>query len=662
MLSGPPVSAQDYVNIVHEDDVGVFPTVSDSFPGIIGAYYNLPSDCWGPNYGRYLSISFEEEDDYYQDPLDLFSMGLGYEDLSSGKTSGKVYFYMPVVPGIYTLRAYRANPDPNANLNNLYNYGYTTVYDPYSDIFCADYYVQEGPATFGGMPASVNPGGSLAVSVRNISSPLSWVGIFPENAKTFEDCIYSQPSGGQSGMIYKYLPPDIEAGRYCLKVVSYILGNIYISTSPYFEVTGEGAGSLLPDDLLPTVTPTYNVNLENLLPKRITLSVQNNGASNRLAWNAGTLSDGISGYYVYRSTRPGEQTDTPETDDLIKDMTYSDTEIMPGITYYYIVKPVYSDNSIGTASNEVSVTVKGSASENAGTTVFTIGDSFMNINGVKEEIDPGYGTAPVIKDGRTFIPIRALIEEMGGTIEWTGNEKKLTISLNGTTIELWVGRNTIRVDGVSQSIDAAPYISKTGRTMLPLRFVAANLNCDITWDNITKTATISGYGIGDTPEVLNETNSPTLAPSILSGIPKAISSPSIANLQMLKDDSGVPYFRMEVVIHESILTLDQVRPSDGWVEMETWKKVDGDDWIPDGGGLEAFMQEPVPGKTGVYYITFDTIDEGGLGEVLINSKEYTFKTRFYYTYSTGEDYEYVYSQWSNELSGQSERYYESFDE
>jgi hypothetical protein len=50
----------------------------------------------------------------------------------------------------------------------------------------------------------------------------------------------------------------------------------------------------------------------------------------------------------------------------------------------------------------------------------------MTVNGVKKEIDPGRGTVPVIVKGRTLVPIRAIIEELGGTIGWDGNERKVT--------------------------------------------------------------------------------------------------------------------------------------------------------------------------------------------------------------------------------------------
>jgi hypothetical protein len=59
----------------------------------------------------------------------------------------------------------------------------------------------------------------------------------------------------------------------------------------------------------------------------------------------------------------------------------------------------------------------------------------MTVNGVKKEIDQGRGTVSVIVKGRTLVPIRAIIEEMGGSISWDEIERKVTITLKNTKIE-----------------------------------------------------------------------------------------------------------------------------------------------------------------------------------------------------------------------------------
>ncbi|HPB34327.1 MAG TPA: copper amine oxidase N-terminal domain-containing protein, partial [Caldisericia bacterium] len=52
--------------------------------------------------------------------------------------------------------------------------------------------------------------------------------------------------------------------------------------------------------------------------------------------------------------------------------------------------------------------------------ILQINNKYMTVNGVKKEIDPGRGTVPVIIKGRSLVPIRAIIEELGGTVDWDG--------------------------------------------------------------------------------------------------------------------------------------------------------------------------------------------------------------------------------------------------
>ncbi|NLU52435.1 MAG: copper amine oxidase N-terminal domain-containing protein [Clostridiaceae bacterium] len=115
----------------------------------------------------------------------------------------------------------------------------------------------------------------------------------------------------------------------------------------------------------------------------------------------------------------------------------------------------------------------------------------MLVNGKLTEIDPGLGTVPVLKDARTMLPIRAVIEAMGGTIEYKSGEQRVTINYRGKTIHMWIGKKTIQVNGVNKTIDVAPYFSDTGRTMIPIRFVVENLDCTVDWDGNTQTVTIT---------------------------------------------------------------------------------------------------------------------------------------------------------------------------
>ncbi|MBA1334024.1 MAG: hypothetical protein HPY66_1508 [Firmicutes bacterium] len=120
----------------------------------------------------------------------------------------------------------------------------------------------------------------------------------------------------------------------------------------------------------------------------------------------------------------------------------------------------------------------------------TIGDPYMTINGSRVEIDPGRGTVPLIKEGRTILPIRAVVEALGGSISWKEDERKITVAGKGTMLEMWVDSVKMLVNGASVTNDVPPIIIGA-RTYVPVRFVAENLNCDINWDGTTRTVTIS---------------------------------------------------------------------------------------------------------------------------------------------------------------------------
>ena len=58
-----------------------------------------------------------------------------------------------------------------------------------------------------------------------------------------------------------------------------------------------------------------------------------------------------------------------------------------------------------------------------------IGNPMMTVNGTQQEIDPGAGTAPIAQNGRTFLPIRAIIEALGGTVDWDQDTQTVTITM-----------------------------------------------------------------------------------------------------------------------------------------------------------------------------------------------------------------------------------------
>ncbi|MBQ7901556.1 MAG: MBL fold metallo-hydrolase, partial [Clostridia bacterium] len=133
--------------------------------------------------------------------------------------------------------------------------------------------------------------------------------------------------------------------------------------------------------------------------------------------------------------------------------------------------------SIAAAQSDFSVTLQ-------------LDNPVMNVAGVHKEIDPGRGTVPVVRDGRTLVPIRAIVEEMGGTVGWEQSTQTVSLVYNNTTINFVIGSNVAIVDRVQHMLDVAPDVIN-GRTMLPIRFVAEKFNFDVKWIDASSEIVIS---------------------------------------------------------------------------------------------------------------------------------------------------------------------------
>ncbi|WP_141553384.1 copper amine oxidase N-terminal domain-containing protein [Peptoniphilus sp. oral taxon 386] len=92
---------------------------------------------------------------------------------------------------------------------------------------------------------------------------------------------------------------------------------------------------------------------------------------------------------------------------------------------------------------------------------------------------------PVIKNDRTLVPFRALLEKMGAEVKWDAVTKKVTAVKDGKEIILEIGNKTAVVDGKKVEMDVPAQILND-RTMIPLRFVSENLGYKVKFDNSTK--------------------------------------------------------------------------------------------------------------------------------------------------------------------------------
>ncbi len=150
-----------------------------------------------------------------------------------------------------------------------------------------------------------------------------------------------------------------------------------------------------------------------------------------------------------------------------------------------VVKVYAALNKDNVASTDYIKVVKEYALESI-LTVFTVGQTEYTVNGVAKSA----ASAPYIKNGRTMLPIRALAESLGLTVQWNGATKTATFSDDTKVAGVVIGADTMYVNGVPVKLAAKAELVN-GTTFVELRSLATAFSVQIDWDAAAKTATVS---------------------------------------------------------------------------------------------------------------------------------------------------------------------------
>jgi hypothetical protein len=106
--------------------------------------------------------------------------------------------------------------------------------------------------------------------------------------------------------------------------------------------------------------------------------------------------------------------------------------------------------------------------------IFPMGVEFI----LNDSMNFKFDTPPVIKDGRTLVPIRTISEAFEASVEWNPDERKVIVRKDKKEILIWGGETGVSVNGEHGEIDV-PALILNGRAMVPLRFITENLGLTI---------------------------------------------------------------------------------------------------------------------------------------------------------------------------------------
>ncbi len=99
--------------------------------------------------------------------------------------------------------------------------------------------------------------------------------------------------------------------------------------------------------------------------------------------------------------------------------------------------------------------------------------------------------APYLMPGKnvTMLPFRAVGEATGASVDWDQANRKVEFRKDGHTIRLTIGESNAEVDGQNVSLDVSASM-RTGRTMVPLRFISESVGLKVDWNQQERIITI----------------------------------------------------------------------------------------------------------------------------------------------------------------------------
>nr|CAA9277230.1 hypothetical protein AVDCRST_MAG63-3313 [uncultured Armatimonadetes bacterium] len=120
------------------------------------------------------------------------------------------------------------------------------------------------------------------------------------------------------------------------------------------------------------------------------------------------------------------------------------------------------------------------------------GDQIITVNVNQKPVTFEETRRPMMLSGRVMVPLRGVIERLGGNVLWDAKERVVTGAHPGSKqqFRIRVGSNDALVNGENMTLDAPPRVTN-GTTYVPLRFVSEALGAQVRWDNASRTVTIT---------------------------------------------------------------------------------------------------------------------------------------------------------------------------
>jgi MreB/Mrl family cell shape determining protein len=117
-------------------------------------------------------------------------------------------------------------------------------------------------------------------------------------------------------------------------------------------------------------------------------------------------------------------------------------------------------------------------------------DNYVNVKVYDQYIDfSSVSQWPIIENGRTMVPLRAVFEVLNCKVRWEESSKSAVVEYGTTKIIIPANSTTAYINGKANSLDVPAKIVND-RVMIPLRFVSEAIEKTVIWDDTNKTVLI----------------------------------------------------------------------------------------------------------------------------------------------------------------------------
>jgi hypothetical protein len=220
--------------------------------------------------------------------------------------------------------------------------------------------------------------------------------------------------------------------------------------------------------------PSKDENLQQLAQINLVANLERNQVI--LNWNMSIHENIQSINLIKTSSKPegnGGSFDVSKTNGV-----FYDEKIMPGMRYYYELKINVPGGEI--FSSVVTVHVPGMVE-------MSLSDNFLTVNGISRSLDTLESVRPYILNGKAMVPLKPLVEELGGRVDWiiennTKSESAAILRFRNLEMELAAGEFSAVVNRVPKPLPMMPVV-QNGIFYAPIDIIRDYFGYRVTIDN-----------------------------------------------------------------------------------------------------------------------------------------------------------------------------------